>query len=150
MAGLHADGARIDCLVYRSASRVSLVEAGQTVLQDILEVSRIRNSQLGITGVLYYEASRFTQLLEGPHSAVAEIFASISRDERHYDVVVVSHSCSRRRAFPNWSMAMMNETDYQTALQRLHPGLAVPGIPKEPVSAFIAALRASLALADAG
>ncbi|MGE3335422.1 MAG: BLUF domain-containing protein [Rhodospirillaceae bacterium] len=72
--------------------------------QDILEVSRQRNSHLGITGMLLFADQRFMQILEGSMTAVERVFASIARDKRHIDVKVLSRNSIKTRSFGAWTM----------------------------------------------
>ncbi len=124
-------------------NRLPFGEAGVLGLLQILEVSRSRNVQVGITGVLYSEGLRFTQLLEGPPKAVETVFRGIAHDERHYDVAVVSRTDCLRREFANWSMALVDEAECQTALRRLH---TIANISDDRAGAFVATMRALLSL----
>ena len=57
------------------------------VVDDILTKSRAKNPAAGITGNLIYHADLFLQLLEGPQSAVNELYEKILADNRHADGV---------------------------------------------------------------
>ncbi len=74
-------------------------------LADILRVSRANNSQRAITGLLLHESDVFMQALEGPRAAVEALFARISRDDRHRDVVVLVEDEISARNFGAWRMA---------------------------------------------
>jgi hypothetical protein len=124
-------------------SRLRFGEAGVSGLLQILEVSRSRNVQLGISGVLYSEGLRFTQVLEGPPEAVETVFRSIANDERHYDVAVVARANCLRREFANWSMALVDEAECQTALRRIHNNASMS---HDRVAAFVATMKALLSL----
>jgi len=54
-----------------------------SVVGQILHVSRERNQQLGITGVLVFDGGRFCQLIEGTQPAVVALAQRIRRDPRH-------------------------------------------------------------------
>ncbi len=59
------------------------------VVPSILEVSRARNRDLGITGVLVFDGERFAQWLEGPPAHVLALAARIEVDPRHVDMQVL-------------------------------------------------------------
>jgi hypothetical protein len=53
------------------------------VFASICKVSRKRNAERALTGVLLFDGDRFCQLLEGPADAVAQARQSIAKDSRH-------------------------------------------------------------------
>ena len=73
-------------------------------LQDILLFARNFNSQHDISGVLYYADHYFFQCLEGEETCVKELFASISKDQRHFNVLYLGSSEIEHPEFKNWSM----------------------------------------------
>ena len=77
-------------------------------LLDILNVSRQRNHSLGLTGFLLYSHERFIQVLEGPESAVREVFGSIQRDCRHKNIDTLRLENKEGRHFPDWRMGIEN------------------------------------------
>ncbi|MBB4153226.1 hypothetical protein GGQ80_001114 [Sphingomonas jinjuensis] len=72
---------------------------------DILAVSRRNNGIDGVSGVLWIDADRYLQILEGPTESVASAFDRIARDPRHADVVVLDDRDGVDRQFGDWSMA---------------------------------------------
>lgn len=54
-----------------------------SVVGRILHVSRERNQQLGITGVLVFDGARFCQLIEGARPQVVALAQRIQADPRH-------------------------------------------------------------------
>ena len=95
-------------LSYVSQSRIEhLTEPGLDAVENILQVSRERNRSLDITGALFFNEGRFTQVLEGSESAVMEVFESIKRDPRHTMVTVLATDVSNARKFSEWSMAFV-------------------------------------------
>jgi hypothetical protein len=86
------------------------------VVDDILTKSRAKNPAAGITGNLVYHADLFLQLLEGPHSAVNELYAKILTDNRHADIVKLRDASFNRRLFASW--AMKNEGHQSWMLSR--------------------------------
>ena len=86
------------------------------VVDDILTKSRAKNPAAGITGNLVYHADLFLQLLEGPYSAVNELYAKILADNRHADIVKLRDASFNRRLFASW--AMKNEGHQSWMLSR--------------------------------
>jgi hypothetical protein len=98
-------------LLYASVSTLAAGEAEREIGR-IVEVSRERNGERGITGTLVYNRARFAQILEGPVEAVDEIMASIVRDDRHEQVTVIDVVPATRRRFPGWSLCYAGESHY--------------------------------------
>lgn len=88
-------------LIYVS---LTTVELDGPAIGALLEQSRARNEQLGLTGVLCAGRGHFVQLLEGPEDVVVTTYARILRDKRHRDLALASAALACERAFPNWSM----------------------------------------------
>lgn len=88
-------------LVYISSAN----PAAPCPTQDILTISRRNNARDRITGLLYADAGRFLQALEGPEEAVEAAFARIRQDARHRAIVMLSRRVVDRRAFGHWEMA---------------------------------------------
>lgn len=91
--------------IYASAARRPLQERE---LQEILERSRANNAGLDITGMLLHVEGSFFQVLEGPAERVADLFARISQDVRHQNVVEIIREPLPRRAFGQWSMGYVS------------------------------------------
>lgn len=72
---------------------------------ELLTSARARNAALDITGVLLYRNRRFIQVLEGPHDAVAEVYASIVADPRHREIILLADDPITVRKFATWRMA---------------------------------------------
>ncbi len=70
----------------------------------IVQQSRHNNAVDGITGLLWHDAGRFLQILEGPVSGVTATFARIAADPRHRDVRILSDRQVDAREFGYWSM----------------------------------------------
>lgn len=92
-------------LAYESTASASMTEAS---LQQILREARSNNEDLNITGLLLHTEGHFFQVLEGPESAVRELYATIRDDPRHTDVKAVHSTSVAERTFPEWKMALEN------------------------------------------
>ena len=91
-------------LVYKSKATQ---EFSPSDLKALLLNARIRNREVGVTGILIYDAGWFLQVLEGEQTAVEEIFSRIEKDPLHTDISVLNRvpSVAKRRMFGDWSMA---------------------------------------------
>jgi hypothetical protein len=90
-------------LVYTSKEKRKF---SATDLKKLLMNARICNREVGVTGILVYQAGIFLQALEGEEEAVRTTFSRIDKDPRHGDVSVLHRNASidKRRMFGEWSM----------------------------------------------
>lgn len=98
-------------LLYVSRSTIPPAQAAAAV-DDIVAQSHSRNSELGITGALLFTGVKFAQVLEGSEASVDTLFASILRDERHKQIVVVARDPIAKRRFDRWSMAYSGPSQF--------------------------------------
>lgn len=89
-------------LVYVSKA---VADISYTDIHNILEVSRLKNLQDGITGVLIFRDGYFLQLLEGPEEKVRQTLNRIILDDRNFDLHVLIETVSTDRLFSDWTMA---------------------------------------------
>ncbi len=75
-----------------------------SVLDDILTISRSRNSRDDITGTLICRADMYLQLIEGPEAAIKATYARITADDRHLDIDLLVSRGVTDRMFPKWAM----------------------------------------------
>ena len=75
-------------------------------LKSLLLHARIRNHEVGVTGILIYHSGMFLQVLEGEAAAVESIFSRVEKDARHHDIRVLGRNATagKRRMFGDWSM----------------------------------------------
>ncbi len=73
-------------------------------LEDLLRLSRDRNAQEGVTGMLLYVDLQFIQTLEGEEGAVNATMERIGADSRHHSVDVTLVEEIEGRSFDGWSM----------------------------------------------
>ena len=88
-------------LVYTSMAR-SLF--GKADIEHIVAVSREKNLQHGITGVLLYKSGSIVQILEGEEADVRQLYANIQKDRRHLNVALIYTQTMEKREFPEWTM----------------------------------------------
>jgi hypothetical protein len=107
-------------------------------LEALLQRSRTRNEQSGITGLLIVQGRRVVQMLEGEQHLVRRLYDRIASDPRHHDVITVWDSTTPLRRFPDWSMAFDDLTGPAGPLQQdwaAGPGDAQgSGLPSEDVA----------------
>jgi hypothetical protein len=73
-------------------------------IRKILESAVRHNSANDVTGMLLHASGSFLQVLEGEDAAIDEVFARISADDRHHNLVVIARDKVAARDFGAWSM----------------------------------------------
>ncbi len=96
------------CLIYVSSATGRLDEAA---LAEILDVSRRKNAEAGITGLLMYSGGNIPQAIEGEEAAVGALFDRIKTDPRHRGIQKMMAFPIEKRQFPNWAMAVKRPQD---------------------------------------
>jgi hypothetical protein len=74
-------------------------------LDDLLEHARVKNRDLGVSGILLYEKDHFLQMIEGPDRSIIQLYGTIRKDPRHHDIVTISEGNIDSRQFGQWTMA---------------------------------------------
>ncbi|MFK7790322.1 MAG: BLUF domain-containing protein [Phycisphaeraceae bacterium] len=90
----------------------------RTELEAIRSVSMRNNARLGITGVLFYSAGQFVQLLEGDMELIHTMFMTIAADARHENVKLLTLRPCERRVFAQWEMGLLDLDKQSKARQR--------------------------------
>ena len=123
-------------LVYVSQAHKPMDDAA---LEEILKVSRERNSGQGITGLLIYRYSpdtksgHFIQMLEGEEQSLRTLYDKIVRDKRHHTKLILDEGETPSRMFGEWAMGFKNIDD--KLLTQL-PGYARVGEPSFDAKEF--------------
>jgi hypothetical protein len=73
-------------------------------LARLLEVSRRRNAECDVTGLLLYLSGNFIQLLEGAKKDVVSTYSRIQADPSHRGLITLLDADADEREFPEWSM----------------------------------------------
>jgi hypothetical protein len=89
---------------------------------NIFRTAQRRNSDRGISGVLYSDGKRFLQVIEGSRREVSQVFATIQKDPRHQDITVASCSEIAEREFDEWSMGLMKRDSAVKAILKEQTG----------------------------
>ncbi len=91
------------------------------LIESILERSRAKNPEHGITGVLctYNTGNVFVQVLEGGRQEVNQLYSNIVRDSRNTEVTLLHYSEVPARAFSGWRMGSvdLNRVNLSTILR---------------------------------
>lgn len=92
----------LERLVYRSKATG---EVGSLALFNLLTQARQKNAGLNITGHLIFDGEFFTQWIEGPSSSLDQLWASLQKDDRHQQIMLISRTPTEARRFAEWTMA---------------------------------------------
>ncbi len=87
-------------------------------LVEIMDFAQPRNGERGITGILCYGSGHFLQALEGERGAVSDLYRRIAADTRHRDCQLVDVKEIDVRAFPEWTMKVVNWDNGDVARRR--------------------------------
>ena len=77
-------------------------------VQSILNSAAKNNPARGLTGFLAFNEHNFLQVIEGGTSAVNLLYGSISRDQRHHGLHLISFREIAERQFPHFAMGDCN------------------------------------------
>ena len=111
-----ADSQLIHCIYTSEANQQFDVQSLASLLQSV----RVKNEQLGLSGMLLLAGTDFFQVLEGPSHIVDATFATIERDPRHKRVTKIIRESIPHRAFKDWTMGFskVSNEDLATVLGR--------------------------------
>lgn len=93
----------VACLTYQSVATATPRSGDLDLLAG---KARARNRSLDVTGMLLFEDGCFLQTLEGPPTAVAQLWSSIQRDGRHNHIEVLSEHMAAARLFSDWDLLL--------------------------------------------
>ena len=91
---------RLKQVIYVSEKTVTSSDS----LTDIYDISQKNNSESGISGCLLIGSNSYLQLLEGPDSAVENLYSKIKMDSRHKKVKKLFEQHIEEKSFSSWSM----------------------------------------------
>ena len=83
-------------------------------LENIVAVSKVRNREQAITGVLFYHNRKFMQLIEGEHSVLNALMNTLRGDPRHRNITIIVDEAVERRGFEEWNMDAFNLSQEET------------------------------------
>lgn len=91
-------------IIYFSTASADSSQRMKAVLDQIFATAGLANIRHKITGALLACDGRFLQLIEGPHQALLNLYASIESDSRHHSLNLLENRSVATRRFPNWSL----------------------------------------------
>lgn len=80
-------------------------------LNQIRETSARNNAEMDITGILFYSAGHFVQLLEGDAEQIHSLFEKIATDPRHHNIKLLVFKPVADRLFGDWNMGLLDLTE---------------------------------------
>lgn len=95
------------------ASTVSGPVSENDLLRLVASAQRF-NASVSVTGLLIYDDQGFLQTIEGPHSAVSQVFERIEADRTHMDIKVFVDEAIMSRLYPDWAMLNAHEHSAKT------------------------------------
>ena len=87
-------------------------------LEAIKDTSVRNNIHKDITGVLFYSAGHFVQLLEGDMGTIHRLFEKIATDARHQNVRLLVLRPAEKRIFDQWEMGLLDLDEQSEAYQK--------------------------------
>ena len=97
-------------------------------LRILVEQSRVRNAQHGITAVLLHQHGTFLHGLEGEAEEVRALFNKVSADPRHHDVQPLVQIEVGQRLFAGQSMGFYDAVEDEMELGDLEPSPLDPAV----------------------
>ena len=86
----------------------SLTGPSDEDISAILEVSRQRNRQDDVTGLLLHLQGVFAQVLEGKPEILEAVLGRIKKDNRHDHITILTDEIVDHKVFTEWSMAYVD------------------------------------------
>ncbi|QTD57381.1 BLUF domain-containing protein [Parasphingorhabdus cellanae] len=124
----------INSVIYISTARSDLSPKD---FSDIVEISRRKNADLGITGILCFNGTNFIQFLEGDRKIINDQLRLIGSDNRHSGMITMNHRTTKKREFPDWHMASsVINLENQNTDQKLTDILAIGTVSEETREIF--------------
>jgi len=88
-------------LIYSS---YAAIDFDDNLLLELLVQAREKNKRLRITGMLYFFANQFLQLIEGEEAVVKNLGLEIAADPRHKYFQILKEGDIDERFFADWTM----------------------------------------------
>jgi len=79
-------------------------------LEKILEIARINNPTIDVTGVLFFDKNKFIQVLEGEEANLRGLVEKIKKSPLHENFTVLMDVPIPRREFKDWNMKAFHLT----------------------------------------
>lgn len=102
---------KLSSILYVSQSIMPQSDAVAGV-NNIVTTALARNPELGLTGALLFTGDYFAQVLEGSDASIDLLMASILRDPRHDQILIVDRGPIAERRFADWSLAYFGPSQF--------------------------------------
>jgi Sensors of blue-light using FAD len=86
----------------------------------ILSTAQNNNGQRDLTGMLIFNSKVFLQALEGSRESVNDLYAKLTKDPRHYNLVLLKMEYITERRWSEWSMGFAAPSANNKALFLKH------------------------------
>jgi hypothetical protein len=86
----------------------------------ILSTAQNNNGQRDLTGMLVFNSKVFLQGLEGSRESVNDLYAKLTKDPRHYNLVMLKMEYIQERKWAEWSMGFAAPSANNKALFLRH------------------------------
>ena len=106
-------------IVYMSRAKIHLP---QEALAELRLGAYERNEEMGVTGLLVYDGSRYIQALEGKADSVHEIMNSIANDSRHDHITYLADRPLKTRQFVGWALEYIGFEGSEPFVDRVKKG----------------------------
>ena len=80
-------------------------------LLNLLSKCRSKNERRGVSGMLLYGNGTFLQTIEGDEDVIDNLLDTISKDERHTEIQVLTRKEIPARQYSEWSMGFEEISD---------------------------------------
>lgn len=94
-------------ITYTSRACVPDVKVPHMVT-NIVDTAKRENPKHWITGVLFFHANTFLQIIEGDEPELRQLMRNIKADKRHTDIEYLIDLPIEERGFPDWNMDFFN------------------------------------------
>jgi len=82
----------------------AIVQVGEEELKAMLIHWRQNNVRDQITGMLLYSGEHYIQLIEGAEEDLRRLFAKITQDYHHTNIIKLADGSISQRLFAEWTM----------------------------------------------
>lgn len=78
------------------------------------------NQQRNITGFLLFNKEYFIGAIEGERTVLNELFNKMTKDQRHFDIEIVSYESIEDRTFNNWGLTLLETAPAYVKIKKQH------------------------------
>ncbi len=97
-------------LCYVSSAKSNLTKID---LDHLFRVNKRNNTTLDISGLLVYNNGNFLQILEGEEKRIRTLFAKISTDDRHSNIIELINMSVEERIFDDYESGFVIVEDHK-------------------------------------